>query len=163
VEEQSFPCCLVISQSNLLFLLVLVSVPRFLSAHNLFFLKFSPCCHEILPAALVPACFFLRNIFWVPHQVRLSSFIACATFFRQFFGLRCPFSMLKIFIFAEGFFLPMIPRSVSWLALPLGSVRVLTSGRNRFGSRARAVWAFMRVLEHRMPEKHHVDQNLYIS
>jgi hypothetical protein len=34
MEEQSFLCCLVISQSNLLIVLVLVSMPRFLSAHR---------------------------------------------------------------------------------------------------------------------------------
>jgi hypothetical protein len=90
MEEQSYPCCLVISQSYLLSLLVLVG-------------QDSPSCFG-------SSLFFLRNIFWVPHQVRPSSFIARARFFRQFFSLRCPFSLLKIFVSAEGFFLPVIPR-----------------------------------------------------
>jgi hypothetical protein len=163
VEEQSFPCCLVISQSNLLFLLVLVSVPRFLSAHNLFFLKFSPCCHEILPAALVPACFFLRNIFWVPHQVRLSSFIACATFFRQFFGLRCPFSMLKIFIFCRRIF----PAYDSPLGVLVGFAARLRSCPNQWQELLRFTCPSSLGIHAcsgtRMTQKHHVNQNSYIS
>jgi hypothetical protein len=62
MEEQSFLCCLVISQSNLLFLLVFVSTPRF---------------SQLLRFQLF---FFLHNIL-VPHQVRPGSFIARARFF----------------------------------------------------------------------------------
>jgi hypothetical protein len=52
--------------------------------------------------------FSLRNIL-VPHQVRPGSFIARARFFLQIFGLRCPFSLQKIFVSDGGSFLPVIP------------------------------------------------------
>jgi hypothetical protein len=64
MEEPSFPCSFLISQSKLLFLLVLASVPRFLSAHRFVFPQALTLLSWDSPSCFGSSLFFLHNIFF---------------------------------------------------------------------------------------------------